>query len=279
MKQSFELSIPAGDLPQRTPAVAPLTEELAAQPVAKDCEADDIASAMVIVISRVFRFCGRNIQGKELTLMADNLAEEVKSRFPELSAGEVERALFDGVREVPVGDYVELSARTFAGWLKAYRCSVLHNQTQRVRSEKQAPASPVITPEMNRTASRNLCVRAFEDYRKGCMLPGFAGRVFQALWDFRLLRLSPEYAADILSKARREVVAELEKRLASPIPRFKRNSLKRSLYAILDSEGVSPHEEVKTKAREIAVREYFDGLIQCDMQVGDEIDRVFAERL
>lgn len=221
----------------------------------------DTMAEMVDIIGLVYVMCGRKLASpEELDLDAQLLDNTVRSDFPTLSTEEVRTALIEGVKAESTSEYFNLCQAKYYAWLKAYRNGVLRQNVEKARKEKHT--LPTIPHDEQRKYGIRFCCNVFNDYRNGKGQKTFFIPVFEILWREKVLRFDKEKARSIYEEARREVLAELNAKKEAPlgIPPSERAEIRRTLEKLTKDPNM--HEErIDTKAREIALREYFDHLI------------------
>jgi len=121
------------------------------------------------------------------------------------------------------------------------------------------------TPEQINQIMKNSCINAFSEYRLSGNLVDFGGAKFTYLKSIGLINLTAERYAEILDKAKKQVLAES----ADTIFKSGTDSISGVIaQAIIKSPD--KHEVTKNAARLITLREYFDSLIEFDMELTDQ---------
>lgn len=261
-------SLPAtrSNAPALTAKTLKLVESL---PVIQQSPADTMAE-MVDIIGLLYVMCGRKlVSEEELDLDAQLLDNTVRSDFPTLSTEEVRTALIEGVKAESTSEYFNLCQVKYYAWLKAYRNGVLRRNVEKAREEKNTPA-PIPQDEQRKYGIR-FCCNVFNDYRNGKGQMTFFIPVFEILWREKVLRFDKEKARSIYETARREVLAELNAKKEAPlgIPTSERAEIRRALEKLAKEPNMRENR-IDTRAREIALRDYFDRLISTGQELKDQ---------
>ena len=238
-------------------------------PVIQQSPADTMAE-MVDIIGLLYVMCGRKlVSEEELDLDAQLLDNTVRSDFPTLSTEEVRTALIEGVKAESTSEYFNLCQVKYYAWLKAYRNGVLRRNVEKAREEKNTPA-PIPQDEQRKYGIR-FCCNVFNDYKNGKGQMTFFIPVFEILWREKVLRFDKEKARSIYETARREVLAELNAKKEAPlgIPTSEKAEINRTLEKFAKEPNMRENR-IDTRAREIALRDYFDELIGAGQELKDQ---------
>ena len=261
-------SLPAtrSDAPALPAKTLKLVESL---PVIQQSPADTMAE-MVDIIGLLYVMCGRKlVSEEELDLDAQLLDNTVRSDFPTLSTEEVRTALIEGVKAESTSEYFNLCQVKYYAWLKAYRNGVLRRNVEKAREEKNTPA-PIPQDEQRKYGIR-FCCNVFNDYKNGKDQKTFFIPVFEILWIEKVLRFDKEKARSIYETARREVLAELNAKKEAPLglPTSERAEIRRTLEKLAKEPNMRENR-IDTRAREIALRDYFNELISAGQELKDQ---------
>ena len=261
-------SLPAtrSDAPALPAKTLKLVESL---PVIQQSPADTMAE-MVDIIGLLYVMCGRKLASpEELDLDAQLLDNTVRSDFPTLSTEEVRTALIEGVKAESTSEYFNLCQVKYYAWLKAYRNGVLRRNVEKAREEKNTP--PPIPQDEQRKYGIRFCCNVFNDYRNGKGQMTFFIPVFEILWREKVLRFDKEKARSIYETARREVLAELNAKKEAPLglPTSEKAEINRTLEKLAKEPNMRENR-IDTRAREIALRDYFDELISAGQELKDQ---------
>ena len=263
-------SLPAtrSDAPALPVKTLKLVESL---PVIQQSPADTMAE-MVDIIGLLYVMCGRKlVSEEELDLDAQLLDNTVRSDFPTLSTEEVRTALIEGVKAESTSEYFNLCQVKYYAWLKAYRNGVLRRNVEKAREEKNTPA-PIPQDEQRKYGIR-FCCNVFNDYKNGKGQMTFFIPVFEILWREKVLRFDKEKARSIYETARREVLAELNAKKEAPLglPTSEKAEINRTLEKLAKEPNMRENR-IDTRAREIALRDYFDELISAGQELKDQFN-------
>lgn len=123
------------------------------------------------------------------------------------------------------------------------------------------------TPEQIRKIMVESCLKAFHDYKTNWNLVDFGGSKFTFLKSIGLINLTPERYAEIMEQAKQQVLAE------STATVFKSGEDSTAgVIAKAIIQAPDKHEVTKNAARLIALKEYFDYLIEFEMELTDLIN-------
>ncbi len=263
-------SLPAtrSDAPALTAKTLKLVESI---PVIQQSPADTMAE-MVDIIGLLYVMCGRKLVSEEdLDLDAQLLDNTVRSDFPTLSTEEVRTALIEGVKAESTSEYFNLCQVKYYAWLKAYRNGVLRRNVEKAREEKNTPA-PIPQDEQRKYGIR-FCCNVFNDYKNGKGQMTFFIPVFEILWREKVLRFDKVKARSIYETARREVLAELNAKKEAPLglPTSEKAEINRTLEKLAKEPNMRENR-IDTRAREIALRDYFDELISAGQELKDQFN-------
>ena len=257
---------------RHAPALPAKTLKLAETlPVIQQSPADTMAE-MVDIIGLLYVMCGRKLASpQELDLDAQLLDNTVRSDFPTLSTEEVRTALIEGAKAESTSEYFNLCQVKYYAWLKAYRNGALRREVEKARNEQNTP--PPIPQDEQRKYGIRFCCNVFNDYRNGKGQMTFFVPVFEILWREKVLRFDREKARSIYQTARREVLAELTAKKEAPlgIPTSERAEIRRTLEKLANEPNIR-EKRVDTRAREIALRDYFDELINAGQELKDQFN-------
>ena len=97
--------------------------------------------------------------------------------------------------------------------------------------------------------------------------------VFEILWREKVLRFDKEKAQSIYETARREVLAELNAKKEAPLglPTSEKAEITRTLEKLAKEPNMRENR-IDTRAREIALRDYFDRLISAGQELKDQFN-------
>lgn len=255
-----------------TPAIPAKTLKLIESlPVVQQSPADTMAE-MVDIIGLLYVMCGRKLASpEELDLDAQLLDNTVRSDFPTLSTEEVRTALVEGVKAESSSEYFNLCQVKYYAWLKAYRTGVLRRNVEKAREAKNTP-DPIPQEEQRKYGIR-FCCNVFNDYKNGKGQKTFFIPVFEILWREKVLRFDKEKARSIYETARREILAELNAKKEAPlgIPTSEMAEIRRTLEKLANAPNIR-EKNIDTRAREIALCDYFDELINAGQELKDQFN-------
>lgn len=271
-----------------TPTVTPINDSLPARggdesPIASLASdstplaviRQDIAESSVMdVISAAYYACGRKPEAETLYSDAKSLRTKIVNDFRSLSLSEVKDALIGGVMSTR-SDYVELSLRKYVTWLEDYMQS--HRRKMVVEKRREIRAAAALLPEVSETEKtarcKNLCISAFNDYRAGdrhfALIPKTV--VYDILRERGLLRLTPEAKRNIMARAKTALLKEYEERKNKAVALSESVQLKNDIACLMKAT-YKPNNAVVAKCKELALLEYFDGLIEIGSDLEEEFE-------
>ena len=257
-------------------SVCSVVPQLAKDVPIMEAEPEKFTIELSNIIGKLYRYCARHIKEEDETIASIELYKEIKKHFPKLSIEEIDKALFDGLRAESNTDYLELSTRKYYVWLEKYQNSVVRAEVERERKTKNCP--PPIGAEDNRRAGINLCCRVFEDYRKGKRDGLFFTPIIKTLKEEGMLEMNGARKDSLRERARIDLLKEMQAKKASfgGIAVSDRTTVKQAIMYLESpsTENYPGNLKVKIDNRvdEIALRDFFDGLIEMGQELKDMFD-------
>lgn len=203
--------------------------------------------------------------GKEsMTILSKSVADDLFTYFKTLSIKEAGLAIKNGIRG-EYGEFMGINVKTVHQFCKAYQESF--NRTEVIRKSKMVeeietkPTDQEINAIMDKA-----CIEAFREYKTNWKLIDFGGAKFTHLKNKGLITLTPERYAEIFQKAKDQVRSEANQTIIKSGTDSNVGSISKEVLNKIDT-----HEITKNAARLIALREYFDFLIENEFELSDFI--------
>lgn len=235
----------------------------------------DIAESSVMdVISAAYYACGRKPEAETLYSDAKSLRTKIVNDFRSLSLSEVKDALIGGVMSTR-SDYVELSLRKYVTWLEDYMQSPKRKLVVEKRREilKAAALLPEVSETEKTARCKNLCISAFNDYQAKDRHFAIAPKttIYDILNERGLLRLTPDRKRNIMARAKTALLKEYEERKNKAVALSESVQLKNDIAELM-KVAQKPSNAVVAKCKELALLEYFDGLIEIGSDLEEEFE-------
>ena len=232
-------------------------------------------NSIMNVISAAYYACGRKPDAKTLYADTKSLRAKIANDFRSLSLSEVKDAIIGGVMSTR-SDYVELSLRRYVTWLEDYMQSPKRKMVAEKRREI-LKGNAALLPEVSETEKaarcKSLCISAFNDYRAKdrhfALIPKTV--IYDILREKGLLRLTPDRKRDIMNRAKTALLKEYEERKNKAVALSEITQLKNDVAELM-KVAQRPNNAVVAKCKELALLEYFDGLIEIGSDLEEEFE-------
>lgn len=227
---------------------------------------DDIAIQCNGFLVKAFVDAGFTIQGgnASMLILANSVADDLFTYFKTLSIKEAGLAIKNGIRG-EYGEFMGINVKTIHQFCKAYKDSFDRNEA--IRKQKMIEEPEVKpTEEQIKKYMDERCILAFNEYKETGKLIDNGGVKFTHLKQSGIITLTPERYSEIMSKA----VEEVKLQAIATIQIANTESSISSISKAVLEQG-DKHEITKNAARLIALKEYFDYLIEFEFELSDEI--------
>jgi len=231
----------------------------------------DISVQLSKSLTRAYIDAGFQLPGKETMLILSNsVADDLVTYFKILTIKEAGLAIQNGIRG-EYGEYMGINVKTCHQFFKAYQESFNRTEAIRKQAIKEEPEERLTDAEIFEIMNE-ACRTSFTKYKESGELIDFGGAKFNHLKKIGLISLTPERYDEIFQRAKQQVIAEANT-----------NLLKSDTYpAIADLaknllKSPDKHETTKNAARLIALREYFDYLIEFEFDLSEKIEAINTE--
>lgn len=261
----------------QTPAVYTAQETAIMQaqnsPTILSLQKNEIKAQINGYILKAFTDAGVNINGqtssdKERTILilSDSVSDDMMHYFKTLTIQEIGLAIQNGIRG-EYGDFYGINVKTIHQFCKAFRDSFERNETMRKVKQQTEPDEQKLSQAEIDKIMIPACIDAFKKYKETNELIDFGGAKFTYLKSIGLISLTPERQTEIMEQAKKEQAEESNKAI------FKNGA--DSMAGIIAGnilKNLDKHETVKNAARLIALREYFDYLIEFEIELGEQLN-------
>ena len=228
---------------------------------------DAIAIECSGFLVKAFVDAGFEIKGgnASMLILANSVADDLFTYFKTLSIKEAGLAIKNGIRG-EYGEFMGINVKTIHQFCKAYKESFDRSEVIRKQAMKEIIEEKP-TPEQIKKYMDERCILAFNEYRESGKLIDNGGAKFTHLKQSGIITLTSERYSEIMAKAVEEVKTQA-------IATIQITNTESSLSAISKAvlEQGDKHEITKNAARLIALKEYFDYLIEFEFELSDEIN-------
>lgn len=202
-----------------------------------------------------------------MLILSDSIADDLFTYFRTLTINEVGIAIKNGIRG-EYGSYMGINVKTVHQFCKAYKESFDRNEVLR-KNTMQTDDEPTLDEAEKKRIMDEACIKAFDEYKKTGKLTDFGGAKFKHLKEHKVITLTQERYKEIMDRAILQVKAEA----AESIYKSGQDSTA-SVIAKAIMANAGSHEVTKNAARLIALKEYFDFLIENEFEVKDMINNM-----
>lgn len=227
----------------------------------------DISVEMSKVLTKAYIDAGFQLPIKEaMLILAGSVADDLFTYFKTLSIKEAGLAIKNGIRG-EYGEFMGINVKTCHQFFKAYQESF--NRNEAIRKSKMTDEPEVRPTEQQiRKIMVEACLKAFDDYKKNWNLVDYGGAKFTFLRSIGLINLTDERYNEIMEQAKQHVTAES----TATIFKTGQESQAAAIAKVI-LKDIDKHETVKNAARLIALKEYFDYLIEFEMELTDLLNQ------
>jgi len=262
----------------QTPAVYTAQETAIMQaqnsPTILSLQKNEIKAQINGYLMKAFTDAGISINGqtssdKERTILilSDSVADDLIQYFKTLTIQEIGLAVQNGIRG-EYGEFYGINVKTIHQFCKAFRDSFERNETMRKMKQETEPDEQRLSQAEIDKIMVPACLKAFENYKATGELIDFGGAKFVYLKSLGLISLTPERQTEIMEQAKKEQAEESNRAI------FKSGA--DSMAGIIAGKilkNLDKHETVKNAARLIALREYFDYLIEFEIDLSEQMNK------
>lgn len=244
--------------------------EAIAYPIIRNVSTYDLIRVVVNVIDKAHVHAGITVKGDAkdqdtyIKVMAKEVMNDLKKRFSSLTVKEFELAVENGIRK-EYGDFHGLNVATFHMFAREFKKSAEREEALRklrlLKEEQEKEVKPS-DEEVNRIMNE-ACLNAFDRYKKTKKLVDFGGAKYKHLEKNGLINHSIDIRKEIFRKAREQALLDASTTIMNP----KETTAKTIAHEVL--KNPDKHEIVKNIAREMALKRFFDDLIETDTELKD----------
>lgn len=213
---------------------------------------------MLVLIGKTHLNCGFKLDENQIGLTVDELCSDLKKYNGLLSFQEIQIAFNNGYKK-QYGDFFGLNNATYFVWVNAYTWNQSRlNAKKAIENAKNPIAKPQPSQEEKERIVKEGVLKMFEDYKKGGNILDSGNVSYNFLNGAGLLKPTIEKKMEYMDQAK----AELRNEAIN-------NKGNRPLSKVL--EDVLQDELVTSRAKRLALKEYFDGLIEFETELSDEL--------
>lgn len=229
---------------------------------------DDISVELSKVITKAYIDAGFQLPGKEtMLILSGSVADDLFTYFKTLTLKEAALAIQNGIRG-EYGDFMGINVKTCHQFFKAYQDSFNRIEAIRKQSLQNEPEDKLTEAEIFEIMNE-ACRTSFTKYKETKELIDFGGAKFTHLKKLGLINLTPERYTEIFERAKHQVLKESSQKLFQDGSTTTAGVIANAVIKQIDT-----HEVTKNAARLIALREYFDFLIESEFDLSDLINEV-----
>lgn len=243
-------------------------------PLIKNISTYDLIRHIVNVINKAHVDYGITVKGEtfeeqknHIKVMAKEVMNDLKKRYPTLTVKEFEIAVENGIRK-EYGEFFGINVSTINQFIKAYKKSEEREEAIRklklLRQEQEKEVIP--TAEEIQRFMNESCLKAFQKYKENGSLIDLGGAKFKHLEALGIINHSLERKKEILAHAKQKCISEARQTIL--------NSSRESNIRSIAFEVVKHpdnNEIVKNTAREMALKIFFDELIEMETELSELI--------
>lgn len=227
----------------------------------------DISRHCLDYISRAYIDAGYQLPaGESIMMLADSVADDLFTYFKTLSIKEAGLAIKNGIRG-EYGEYVGISVKTLHNFFKSYKDSFDKQEVERKKAMNDEPEKKLSEQEANEIMKQS-CINAFKAYKETQQLSDFGGAKFNYLKKLGVINMTKERYNEIFEQAKQQVLHESSETLHK-----QGNMTTAGVIATAVIKQIDTHEITKNVARLIALREYFDFLIENEFELTEMMNQ------
>lgn len=190
---------------------------------------------------------------------------------------EIELAFHKGVRK-EYGEYFGLNIVTFINWIKSYEKDQKRIEALQKKINQINYSHKELTHEEKHSIHLKSICDCFDDYAKNGMLSKYKGyddlTCYDILKKSDIIHITKEYSWEIWNKAKKNVEARLNaEKLKNAGDYLRIKEIVKRLETINNSDDI----EIKNEAKRIALRDFFDGLIEIGEHINDRIETLIFD--
>lgn len=246
-------------------------DAVTASPIIAKVSSYDLDRALYSIILKAFISSGIGLKGEtdeeqksRIKIMAKEVAADLRKRHATLTIREFELAVENGIRK-EYGDFHGLNVATFHMFAREFKKSAEREEALRklrlLKEEQENEVKPS-DEEINRIMNE-ACLNAFYRYKKTKCLVDFGGAKYQHLEKNGLINHSIDLKKEIFRKARELALLDASTTIMKP----GENTAKTIAHEVI--KNPDKHEIVKNIAREMALKRFFDDLIETGTELKD----------
>ena len=228
----------------------------------KSLSENDIKKSLLVLIGKSHVQCGY-IQDEANTLLSINsLVDTLIKYFGTLSLNEIEKAFQLGIMG-EFGEWFGLNNKTYLQWCKGYlgwQKRIEANKKQMIYNAELSKPKELTQAEKDKIVMDGLSV-AFENYKKTGKLLDFGNVNYNLLDRIKLIPLTIERKKEFYKQAERNIREALSNSLLS----CKESKIK----TIKDELENMDKDKVKSEAKNLALVDFFNSLIETDTKITD----------
>lgn len=228
----------------------------------------EISSKLIDSVSKAYWQCKYATPSPvDLKLMADELAKDVSVYFTKLTIEEVDMAFRNGCRKV-YGDFAGISNAVMFTWLQNYVMSTARMDALKKQREYLDPPPEKLTTEQKLKIIHDGCLQGFEEFKA----KGSSFLITPVSYDYldskNVFQWAKGRKFDFIRQAQEILKMESQNDLLACKDDVKRIEIRNALHEVNNAKS----NKVLSKAKTIALTEYFSCLVEIGMELSEKIN-------
>lgn len=237
----------------------------------KNIQPEKVFEPMVDIVLRACAETSQNLSIEDVKFLAASLDADIRKDFPAFTLQEISHVIHRGVRGF-YSEFTGISVANIYKWLKQYSTSderAEYIRLSRDINQKQLPQQTELTDHEKRERMISYTVSSFTRLKE----KGHFNDVGNAVYDFldqnNIIKLSNEKKKELFEDARQIIKKEKLTAKEAAQSTITRLGISKYLQAI---ETAKKGTEIAVLAKKIALNNFFQGLIEMDMDIREYID-------
>jgi hypothetical protein len=239
------------------------------EPNIKSFSDNDFRNNMLALIGKTHLNLGWPLDKNQLELTIDELCSDLKKYNSTLSFQEINIAFKNGYKK-QYGEFYGLNNATYFAWVNAYAYSVNRSNAKKAiqAAAEKEKVKPVISPEEKEYIIEAGALSCFEHYRKTQIIYDLGNVTYDYLNSKELIPFTDEVKKEIYQSCKARLIDEQKSKLTDPANIGKHQGIKSAIKEIEENKYLPAIAESKR----VALKMYFDQLIQMEIELKDELN-------
>lgn len=231
----------------------------------KDLKRSEVKVFLSTLIVKTYQDCGQTAVEKDIELSVNEVLIDVLNYAGGFTIAQITHAFKLG-RLGEFGEWYGLNSNTFQKWIRGYmgysKRFDANKKQEAYLKELNKPKEP--TAEEKKEFIKQVCLKAFEDFKEKGFVIDAGNASFNYLWNNRIISFTSQRTTEFKLKALE--VVKLEKVAKMDNPEL-RKEIKKSLAEI--EKKMLEHNEVLIEAKKIALNTFFKELMETETELKD----------